>query len=188
MPNIHPTKEKIHQAALKLFVEKGVAETTIRDLALNANIAEGTLYRHYTSKDELVAGLFTSNYKAFAQRLILIRENQPDFQNKLQAIINEVCGFYDENPMLFRFLLLIQHQGLPRVPDNDENPVYILRNIIEKAAQEGDINTSNPTLTTAMLLGLLLQTATFLVYGQLSPPMLAFRDEITAAVWRLLNK
>ena len=48
------TRTKIQQQALRLFVEKGVTETSVRDLAQAAGIAEGALYRHYASKADLV--------------------------------------------------------------------------------------------------------------------------------------
>src|SRR5260370_40396380 len=64
-----PTREKIERKAMELFVAKGVAETTIRDIAEAADIAEGALYRHYRGKDQLIVALFQQHYAAFADRL-----------------------------------------------------------------------------------------------------------------------
>jgi len=63
------TKESIDRRSLRLFVEKGVAETTIRDIASAAGIADGTMYRNYVSKDELDWSLFSKNFIAFSREL-----------------------------------------------------------------------------------------------------------------------
>ena len=63
------TIARIKDVALRLMVEKGVAETTIRDLAREAGVAEGTLYRHYASKEDMVRDLFREHYAEFARRL-----------------------------------------------------------------------------------------------------------------------
>lgn len=42
-------------------------------------------------------------------------------------------------------------------------------------------------LATAMILGLMLQTATALVYGRLDGPLSRFSATIAAACWRALN-
>ena len=41
------TRDRIEQAAVRLFVEKGVAETTVRDIARAVGLSEGALYRHF---------------------------------------------------------------------------------------------------------------------------------------------
>ncbi|OAN51504.1 TetR/AcrR family transcriptional regulator [Magnetospirillum moscoviense] len=181
------TKLRIHQAALTLFVAKGVTETSVRDLAQAAGIAEGTLYRHYASKDDLVADLFASNYAAFADRLTTLGRQQAGFRARLAALVAEVFRFHDNNPTLFRFLLLVSHQALARVPDDAANPVSVLHSLVEQGVQDGEITLTDAALGTAMILGLMLQPATAIVYGRLEAPLSRFTDDIAAACWRALN-
>ena len=55
-----PTRERILDAALQLFVERGVAGTTVSDIERAVGLAAGTgsFYRHYKSKEELVVPSF----------------------------------------------------------------------------------------------------------------------------------
>lgn len=181
------TRQRIHDAALRLFVDKGVAESSVRELARLAGIAEGTLYRHYASKDELVADLFASNYAAFAHRLIELQRPLAGFHARLDAVVAATFRFYDDNPTLFRFLLLVQHQALPRVPDGEANPVVVLQTLVEQGMRDGDITLDDPGLATAMVLGLMLQPATALAYGRLQPPLSRFAPDVAGACWRALN-
>ncbi|MGE5516790.1 MAG: TetR/AcrR family transcriptional regulator [Bacteroidota bacterium] len=180
------TRQRIHQAALDLFVRRGVTETSVRDLAAAAGIAEGTLYRHYASKDDLVADLFVTNYTAFATRLCALRA-VAGFRARIEAVAAEIFRFHDDDPTLFRFLLLVQHQALSRAGAGADNPVSVLQSMVEDAIAAGEISLADPALATAMLLGLLLQPATAVVYGRLSGKLAPHAPAIAAACWRALN-
>src|SRR4051812_42446565 len=110
------TRDKLQAAALTLFVEKGVAETTTREIAAQAGVAEGTIYRHFKSKDELVQDLFESHYLRFGMELDRIRRETPGpIDAKLHAMIAHIAALYDSDATLYRFLLLVQHTALPNI-------------------------------------------------------------------------
>ena len=50
-------REEILSLAAEQFAERGVASTTVRDIGAAAGILSGSLYHHFTSKDQMVAEL-----------------------------------------------------------------------------------------------------------------------------------
>jgi AcrR family transcriptional regulator len=180
------TRERIDQNAMALFASKGVAETTIRDIAQSAGIAEGALYRHYRSKDELIVALFARHYRAFAQRLDALQAAFPHSRDKIAAMVEECCRVFDQDPMLFRFLLLVQHHSLQRV-EGPESPVEVVRQVIEGGMARGEIRKDDPELGAALVMGIIIQPATFKTYGRLAGPMLPLASRLTAACWSILQ-
>src|SRR3546814_17769414 len=100
------TQEKIEQATLALFAAKGVDRTTIGDIARAAGIAEGTLYRHYQSKEELVWQLFSHNYLRLAAQLHALQAGRRGLPSKLAAMVGLFCSLLDRHPDQFTFPLL----------------------------------------------------------------------------------
>lgn len=181
------TQERIDLAALGLFAEKGVDRTTINDIASSAGIAEGTIYRHYASKDELIWGLFSTNYADLAERLESLQERAPDLRGKLALMVATFCVLFERDPAMFSFLLLVQHGQLPRVPPESKTPVKVVYEVIARAMARGEIARQDPEVATAMVLGIVLQPATFKVYGRIDQPMTALAAHLAEACWLALK-
>lgn len=181
------TRQRIQDAALRLFVEHGVTETSIRDLAAAAGIAEGTLYRHYPSKDELVRDLFVTNYAAFGRRLAEALAAADDLAGQIEAAVRAFCRFYDEQPDMFRFLMLTQHQALPRVARNAGNPAELLQRALADGIAARAIGIADAGLATSIVLGILVQSAVSIVYGRIAPPLSRHAGALAAACWRALG-
>lgn len=49
--------EQLRQAGLRLFLERGVDNVTIDDIAHEAGTAKGNFYRYFTDKSDLVSGI-----------------------------------------------------------------------------------------------------------------------------------
>lgn len=187
MPRGLETRNRIRQAALELFVTKGVIGTSVRDIAAKAGIAEGGLYRHYASKEDLAWKLFSENYAALAKDLQTIARQEPDFPARLDGMIQRFCRFFDEEPLMFRFLLLTQHQELPKLKAKSQSPVQALRNLVADAVKKNDIRIGDIDLATAQILGLLLQPATFMIYGLMAPGMQRIQGETMSACRKIVG-
>ncbi|HEX4266043.1 MAG TPA: TetR/AcrR family transcriptional regulator [Verrucomicrobiae bacterium] len=56
--NKERTKERILEAALQLFRDKGLEQTTTKEISRKAGIAEGTLFNYFKTKEDLALYFF----------------------------------------------------------------------------------------------------------------------------------
>jgi AcrR family transcriptional regulator len=177
------TRDRIEQAAVRLFVEKGVAETSIRDIARVVEISDGALYRHFVSKDALVSAIFERHYVEFAHRLVTLATAETTTREKLAAMIRGFCDAHDENPTLFRFLLFVQHGQLNRLAPGTPTPVDAVRTVLKQGIVNNDLPHQSSDLATALVFGIVLQPVTFAAYGRLPSRMRSISDRLVAAAW-----
>ena len=181
------TRGRIEQSALQLFVEKGVAETTIKDIARAVGLSEGALYRHFESKDELVWKTFERHYVAFAATLLALAESEATARGKIAAMIRGFCRSHDDNPTLFKFLLFIQHGQLGKLEPGTPTPVEVMRSVLDKAIASREIPAQGPDLATALVFGVVLQPVTFAAYGRLPINLSSICERLIAAAWAAIT-
>jgi AcrR family transcriptional regulator len=177
------TRDRIEKAAIRLFVEKGVTETSVRDIARAVDISEGALYRHFVSKDELVWAVFERHYVEFAGRLETLANHETTARGKLAAMIRGFCHAHDENPTLFRFLLFVQHGQLNKLAPGTPTPVDAVHRVIERGIASHELPAQNPDFATALVFGIVLQPVTFAAYGRLPAKMEPISERLVAAAW-----
>ena len=176
----------IDKTALRLFVEKGVTATTIKDIAGTAGIAEGTIYRHYDSKHELAWELFAKNITELARNLDRCQQKHQALKDKLAAIINLCYSFFDTNPMLFSYLLLDHHGHIRKMTPDMPSPVRVLKNAIAEGMAAGEIPPADADVKTAMVLGLLIQVAVFKIYGRITQNLTSLAPTLVDNAWKIL--
>jgi AcrR family transcriptional regulator len=98
-----PTDQRISDAAVRLFVEKGTTQLTISELAQEANVARGTLYRNIGSVDGLfdriVAELSADMHKRVSATFVGI----DDSAARLATGVRLFVRYAHENPIMGRF-------------------------------------------------------------------------------------
>ncbi|HKC57626.1 MAG TPA: TetR/AcrR family transcriptional regulator [Vicinamibacterales bacterium] len=177
------TRDRIETAAVQLFVEKGVADTTVRDIAGALEMSEGALYRHFPSKEQLVWQVFERHYIEFAGRLLKLAESESGTREKLAAMIAGFCRAYDDNPRLFRFLLFVQHDQLGKLAADAPTPVEAVRMVIARGIASGELPAQDADLATSLVFGVVLQPVQFAAYGRLPSDMGSMRERLVAAAW-----
>ena len=174
-------KAKVERAAIELFAANSVDGVSIGEVAARAGVSQGALYRHYRSKEDLASHLFSTAYLRMGAELGEIRGRQRDFETRVGAMVGHFCALYDRDPALFRFMLIAQHNLLPRVRPDQRTPVDEVAETVEDAVRAGEVAAVNPLAAAAAILGVILQTAVFLIYGRLEGALTPRAASLTRA-------
>jgi AcrR family transcriptional regulator len=187
MRPVADTKARIESCALRLFVERGFLATSMRDIAACVGVTEGALYRHFIGKEQLAWQLFSTGYTDLARLLDRLQAAAPALPDKLDAMLDAFVTLFDSDPLRFNYLLLAQHGQLNKVTADMPNPVEVVRRVLADAMERGELARGNPDFLAALVMGLVLQPATFIVYGRLERPLGGRTADIRRACRRILN-
>ena len=84
---MNKTKRKIFETSMKLFAEKGYDATSIEEITSVVGVAKGTLYYHFSSKEEIFNFLIEEGMKLLKNSISIKTEKQEAYIDKLKAVI-----------------------------------------------------------------------------------------------------
>lgn len=179
-------RPKIERAALKLFIDEGVDAATTRQIATLAGVSEGALYRHYKGKDELALALFMATHNRLGELLREALSVPGTLEERIGRAVDAYCAIADEDWLLFSFHLVSLNRFLPHDVRREDDPVSILEAIVTAMMKSGEIPKGDAALTTAMCLGVIMQSGLNKVYNRLSGPLSAHSKTFTRTILAIL--
>lgn len=101
------TRQKLLRAALDLYTTVGYRGTTTPAIAERAGVAEGTIYRHFTSKEHLLNEVYRGAQKwaTGVVREIEEQEKGARASERLQRVARRFLEAADRDPAALRMLL-----------------------------------------------------------------------------------
>ena len=82
------TRQLILETALRLFRERGYAETTMRAIAKEAGVAVGNAYYYFDSKEHLIQGFYDRNQVAHRVAAEAVLAGERDFATRLRGVLH----------------------------------------------------------------------------------------------------
>jgi len=124
------TREAILEEALKLFSEKGIKETTVRDIARAVGITEGAIYRHFESKEQIVYELFEMYSEELYERIAKVFKEHEDREGRFKEVVRTFLDFSFRNPDAFRYLNIFHYLRGKEVKRFKKIPFALLKDIV----------------------------------------------------------
>jgi AcrR family transcriptional regulator len=83
------TRQKILDAALLLFIEKGYEKATMRQIAAQADIAPGSIYHHFPTKEHIVQAFYDVLHEEHAQACVTILLSETKLEHRLREVVRK---------------------------------------------------------------------------------------------------
>ena len=113
---MNKTKRKIFETSMKLFAEKGYDATSIEEITSVVGVAKGTLYYHFSSKEEIFEFLVEEGVKLLKNSIEIKTEGLDKVRAKTtppaipSGILCKVTASIIINVFLNLFTLPLSHQ------------------------------------------------------------------------------
>ncbi len=158
-------ENRLLEEAFKLFMSKGIKDTSIQDIVNNANVAKGTFYLYFNDKYELRDVLIIKHsQKLFNSALKkLEKSNINDFSEQIIFIIDYVIDELTKKPLLLQFIsknlgLGIYNKFIATLHSNINDEKSGVYDLFLKGVSENNIKLENPTVTLFMIIELVSST------------------------------
>jgi len=85
-------KSIIIKAGIEIFLKKGISQTTVRDIIRNTDLASGTFYNYFKSKEEVLIAALDESAIEIGQEL---RARRKKAKNLEEFVYSQIRPFFD---------------------------------------------------------------------------------------------
>lgn len=168
-----PAKRRILEEGLRLFAERGLSATSIRDIADAAGYTNPALYKHFATKEALALALFERCYQEQVARLTRALATCEGFEAQFHAYLVSFARLYDEHPHAVIFTTDNLASLWPHVsPDLGKRTLLTLtRELLQDGRRQGFVaRDADLALQISLVSGYLAQVTRQLYLGAMKGP------------------
>src|SRR6266508_4876396 len=149
-------RNQLLDLALALFAERGVENVSIKNLAAEAQVAQGLIYYYFKSKDALLVAVF-QRYNPFPQVQAIIKEiSRLPVQEGLLLFARRLAELLPEKRSIYR--VLIHELISPRTKlwtearISQAETVQVLSQYFQQRIDAGELRQHEPVIPIQMLI------------------------------------
>lgn len=182
-------KERILEAIMKLIAKNGLHDTPMSQIASLANVATGTIYHHFNSKQDIVNEL----YKVKRNEIGSILTNELDvtlsYHDQVSKLWMTLYVFYRKNPVTFLFLDQVNKSSelSTEAKQDISSSLTAILAFIKKGQDENVFQNMNPWMILDFLHSIISTTVGSLLYHNIDLSQEDLDQGIEAS-WRLIKK
>ncbi|WP_082174693.1 TetR/AcrR family transcriptional regulator [Flexilinea flocculi] len=141
-------RNRIIDSAITLFDQFGIDEVTMDQIAEKADVAKGTLYNYFSSKDTVIAAYIQRSFYNHDRERIEEIQNLPNTQERLTFLLMTLLqGIRRQKALFEKYMLYRMRLTLSFSPISNEMESglsSLIEEIIRLGRDEGDIRTDLP--------------------------------------------
>ena len=180
------SRESIAASAIRLVVEGGARNATIKAISAQMDVNEAALYRHFKSKDEILSSAYVAIVDAMANQKRHLAKSTWPFAEIVREWMKLTYEFYDRNPDAFAYVLLLPPSSIVNA-EISRVQGKLFMSLLRRALRNGEIAPMLPKIAYSHFSGIMLNIPRLIYEGTLRSPARAYLDDAVSAVLRTLD-
>ena len=187
-------ESRLLNTGFKLFIEKGIKDTSIQDIVDEANVAKGTFYLYFKDKYELRDILIAKKSMALFNDAINALHNSyiKNFADQIIFVINYIIDELAKSPLLLKFISKnlswgVYSQTVLKLYDTDKTSNTSMISLFLNGVKENNIKLKNPSVTLYMIVELVSSTCFNSILYKEPLPIEEFKPYLYDLIRELLN-
>ena len=155
-------KEAILTAAREVFFEEGIRRATVDEIASRAEVAKGTVYLYFDTKETIVAHLLLEGLDSLGERLAkAYDESATDgAEARLRRLAVAYHDFYQKEPDYFRLMMAFDRGHFQEAVNAEVYEMILHRSLrglhwavraVQQGMESGELAPGDPKQTAGML-------------------------------------
>ncbi len=145
------TRQRLYEAAITLFAEKGFEGTSIDDIAERADVARATIFNYFKRKDEFLDA-WTGERRQFMSAIVVrVRSRRVSAQEQLREAMRALAAVNERDRNVNRTLVLAWVRA-GRPVDEEPYTAYTFTEIVAEGMAHGEIRRGTDTELVGCLL------------------------------------
>jgi len=116
-------RSAIIDAAKRVFLEVGLEQASMDRIATESELAKGTLYLYFKSKNELIMAIMTEHLEQLNGKLREISRSRLSPQNKVLRSVDVFFAYSSEHQIFYRIMTAVNVRDMCQCgPDHPQSP------------------------------------------------------------------
>lgn len=141
------TEKKIHEAAKRVFLRKGLQGARMQEIADEAGINKSLLHYYFRNKEKLFQSIFAEVFKELLPHIAEIFNSDKEFFTKIRVLVKSYIQILIDNPYMPVFILQELHQNPERlskmIQERGVQPAFFIQQV-QTAIDSGLIRPIHP--------------------------------------------
>ncbi|KPV41739.1 hypothetical protein AN478_01345 [Thiohalorhabdus denitrificans] len=180
------TRQRILEAARHLFTERGYFNTSLQDIRRESGLSIGSIYHHFTGKEELARELFYDTLSFVESDIRRVYAQYSGARERCYHVIESLFETTESMPEVMEYVLYFKHREvLPgEKPICASQPFEIIKSIIAEGMAAGEIRPMDEVMASAALLGGPIRLVQLRLEGVIVEPLTQHLSEAWECAWR----
>ncbi|HYK10230.1 MAG TPA: TetR/AcrR family transcriptional regulator [Gemmatimonadales bacterium] len=177
------TRQRLIRAGLELFTTQGYHVTTTVQIAKKAGVAEGTIYKHFESKQHLLNELYRGAARWAARAAEEADATPGPVQDRLQLLAHRLVAGASQDPAVMQLYFVDRHRNVLDEKSRDAGREFhnALERLLARGKSDGVIRPGAAEVWSGVWLGVVRQALERVVTREWSESSAGVRQSIEAA-------